>query len=642
MRVGLLLLIAAAAAGAQDRDFGYPRAVLSEAAAGSLVAAIPPLEKLDGEDAVVLYRSDDIILKADGRISRRTHSLILLLTDVVIDEFGDPRIPFDAATQEVVIHRCRTYTPDGRIVDAAGHAFNQVTPHGILHCVDELERQEMVITHVGIELGCVIELDVEVRDLKPHSAWLEGLLFLQEDYPCVHRLVVIRHPGHLQLQARLVHGTAQEHVSSSGGMTAHTWRLKSLPGLCEHDDGAGGRLTRTHLLYSTCPTWEYLQTRLGEHLAEATLVDQAMRDWITSELECGDPLTRADQLAAVLTFTSELQGTATHTFEQVRRPRSAPRSFDQRCGNEWDRLVLARALLEEAGFAVHTALRGGSPEMIREVPALMQFDGLLLEVESEGEHWFADPRTGTLHHPQRLRHPVLVLTPEGPHPTWHAPVAPGGRARVEISAALDDEGHLTGSADLSLTGDLFPYGDCRDLENFLKRYASRLIEGAEVTSHDVVTITPAGGHLRFTFRADSLVASAAGQHYLSLMGAPVSPVERLQRYRLTRTARTAPIFLGDTATEEVTWRLAFPEQAVLRFIPPPARIETAVGSFVLTSRVADLDAPPRSEADHTRALTVAWKVALTADTIAPGHYGDLKRLVQAYGGKSQRLVIFGE
>ena len=638
---GILLLVIAGAVSAQNDDFGYVRAVLSEAAAGSLIAALPPLEELVGEDAVVLYRSDDIILKPDGRISRRTHSLILILSEVVIDELGDPRIAFDAAHQEVVIHRCQTHTPDGRLVVATDHAFNQVTPNGVVHCTDDLVRQEMVITHVGIELGCVIDLDVEVRDLKAHAPWLEGLLFLQEDYPCVHRMVAIRHPAHLHLNARLENGSAQELTSSSGGLAAHTWRLKSLPGLCEHDDDAGGRLTRTHLIYSTCPTWEFFQARVGEYLQAATTPDEAIRAHVARELRHGDPMTQAEQLSAVLDFTSELRGTQTRTFEHFRRPRTAPCTFDQQCGNEWDRLALALALLDEIGIPAHPALRGGSPQMNRDVPALVQFDALLLEVALDGETLFADPDRGEIRHPLRFERPVMVLIPGDARPTWRSPAESGGRAEVEISAALGSDGSLSGSVTLRLEGDLFPYEDCRDLEGFLDRYAARLIEGAKVESNDLVSVTPQAGHLRFTFRADTVAATAAGQRYFTLMGGPVSAIARLERYRLSRTARTSPILLGGPVTEKVTWRMALPENVHAQFLPPAARVETPVGSFVLTSDAEAVPTLPRAEAPPTSALTIAWELELTADTIPPGRYGDLKRIVHTYNSRNQRLVVVG-
>ncbi len=592
------------------------------------------------EDAVVIYRGDRITLAPDGRVAHRTHSLVLLLTERAIDALGDPRVPFDTLTQQLTVHRCRTYTPDGRVVDATGHAFNRVTPGPLAHCADRIRMQEMVITHVGIERGCAIELDVEVSDTVPHQPWLEGRFFLQESYPVLRRVIEIRCPSHLRLMSAVVGDQISSDVQPVAGSRHYRWEAAHLAPVREHDDRAGGTLNHRYLLCSTCPTWEYLGTRLREATDAAAQCDSSMRQWLLEELDQEAPRTLSERLAAVVDLSAgAARGGSFRTFNLFGMPRPAARTFATACGSDWDRLVLALALLRAAGADAALVLRGAGPTVHLEVPALVQFDRLLVRAELDGESVLLDPAGGT-----RLSaagdwayRPLLDVAPG--EIRW-TPAADGeGHAIVEIAAKLSAEGVLEGSADLRLAGRLFPHGECVNLGDFLESYAGRLAAGAELLSHEVVRFDARGCHLRFRFRAQSPGEIQGDRRYLSLIGGPVPVTELLGDIELDHRDRSTPIFLGSALFESVTWNIALPAGREVLHLPEAQEISSRAGVFRCAAGRRRMEA---RDADPAELVTVSWTLELPMPEIPPARLAELQRAVRAYRAEAHRLVILSE
>ena len=109
-RILVVLGLAALATGAGLT----PARAAGAAPAADLFGPTAPGMNLPGEDAVVLFSADTFTLHPDGRIDTYRHRLVRLQSEYAIDDFGDPRVPYDSLLQEVVVHTCRAYTRDGR------------------------------------------------------------------------------------------------------------------------------------------------------------------------------------------------------------------------------------------------------------------------------------------------------------------------------------------------------------------------------------------------------------------------------------------------------------------------------------------------------------------------------------------------
>jgi len=625
-------------------------------------AAPPPAEffgpgapgaNLPGEDAIVLLSADAFTLHPDGRIDHRLHRRIRLQSDFAIDGLGDPRVPYDSLLQEIVVHACRTYTPDGRVVDATPHAFNRTTPDAVAGSPHAMRHQEMVISHVGIERGCVIELDVEVRDRVAHAPWLEGLVFASEEYPVIERLIRVMRPKATPLQRAMVgEGLTEETVAGrfdeAGGGAAEivTWRGANLAAARETDDGAGGRRTRAHVVFSTCPSWDALAARVREDLDRAARIDpdsgSPLAAWLEGKERDAKTLTRDDRVAAILELTGTLTGSASVApFEAYRAPRPVERTFETARGDDWDRTVLALALLRRAGVDAEIALRPMSPRPAREVPALAQFDRLLLVV---GPDEILDPIGG-----KRLARaegwggqPLFHAGAGETKPRWVESESRESRADVAVSLTLDAKGGAKGEVELDLTGRLHPYEELTDLDAYLEAYAGRLLTGAKVTAKEIAELSPSRARLRFSFAADAVERDANGFLRLALNGGPVEPIGILAGFNLRRPARTTAIVLPGALREDVTWKIALPKGVAPSFLPREQSSENGVGAFRLSTGPNAEDAAALGRGRHgddPEPIVVRWTLSLPAAEIVPAQYAALRQLYGIYAPETSRLLV---
>ncbi len=639
---------------------------------------------LQNEDAVVLFAGDYFILHDDGRIDRGEHRVIRLASDHAIGRFGDPRVLYDSLRQELIVHTCRTITPDGRTVDLRPHAVNPVTADGVSFCADDLDWQEAVITHLGLERGCTVELDVEIRDRYPYASWLEGIVPLAMDYPVLQRTISVKCPAGVRLRAAVENGEAQATAVEGAGDGAegpariHVWQARDIPAMRESDDGCNGCLTRPRLLFSTCASWDALAERAeNDFRAAAASSDSSLTAWVEKMLRKPDVLTMRDRARAVVDLTSHfVRGTSGAAFERYRAPRPAERTFATSCGTVFDRAALALALLEQAGIPARLALCPAAPEPAREIPMFAQFARVYLEPDfgsserpplldplspdplecpldwhdrpllfvsdardagksdAEAAASFSDGLTSMPYHRVRAGEWSTPSSAEGVH----------GDATVMVSLHPEDKDALTGVVDLSISGILCPSGRPGDVSELASSYANRILPGATVTSCETQEIGPSAASIRFAFRVDKLPRDTDGRTRLLLPDGPESVTNMLAPFRLQRSERTTALCLPGRIHETISYRVVLPDGCSLEYCPASMNVANAAGSFTMTADAPLVPREPNSSgaSGAQRCVTILRELTLAGERFDPPAYPALRQLMRAYAQETGRLVILGK
>ena len=594
------------------------------------------------EDAVVLFTGERVRLEPDGSIARRTQRIILLRTERAIGALGDPRLTFNRRDQELLIHRCRTYVPGGAEIDATDHAFNPVTPDAVSRCPDRMFYQDMVITHVGIERGCVIELDTEVRDLVPHQAWLEGEVFLHERYPVLDWFLEIETPSHITLHQELVPWQGGPEHHQDQGRDYHVWRFGSLPGIRETDDGCGGRLARGRLLYSTCPSWEYLVRRTREQIESAAQPDTLSAGFVNSaELEGAG---QAEKVAKILSaLSSQTQRADVRPFSGLPNPRSGAETFVFRCGDPWDRAGLAIAMLKRVDLQAALTLRANASDVQESVPMIGQFSEVWLRAQVDGETLLLDPVAGRLESPVSLTRPFLILSEQGPE--WRDEPAGQGLSRMWIDLVMEPDGGVAGRVDLRLEGVQWHRSEYDAPGELADEVAARLLPEGVRGEVDVRWFGPDRCDLRFEVEAPSLGERDGSCTYLRLPAPPAGIEEALGGYDLDRTERSSPLFLPAPMEEIVRWRLRLPEGIEPVYLPAAVNEESRAARFAMTvqqsARPADEWSRPDERKVRGEEIRIGWTASLPMAGIPAARYGELKRVIGRYRAENQRLIILG-
>ena len=428
------------------------------------------------EDVVILYRGIDVEVDADGRVTRRVRRVQRLLTDLAIEHLGDERVAYDTTRQELTIDLCRTYMLDGSEVPAKPRAFNRVTPGRVASCPDRTGLQEMVISHLGVERGCLIELAYTLADRVAWRPWLEGIENLGDGGAVLQGEVRIRTPG--PLQSAVIGDPPNLHHTDH----PNTWTYGPMPGI--PDEGWASERERTpHLIYSTCPSWEELGDWLLGRLEEASVPDEAIRAWTGEPLESGRPplndeerLSRAGWLLAGRTM-----GTDDTPLAWWLPIRPAARVFDTSCGNLLDRAALAAATCRAWGIPVRVALLPEVSHVVHEVPALVQFGDLWLVAGSRSLS-IAQGVAAAAPDPGSAGE-FLLLKDDG---VERVPLSPNvASSTLALRIHEEEDNSVRGEAALRLGGGVCSRLGYNNLGAFLDRLAGELVKGGKVAGYVV-------------------------------------------------------------------------------------------------------------------------------------------------------------
>jgi hypothetical protein len=519
------------------------------------------------DDAVVLYRGVHVRMESDGRVTRRVRLVQRLMTDHAIAIGGDPRVAFDTTRQELSIDVCRTIMLDGRKVEATSHAFNRVTPERVASCPDRVGLQEMVVSYVGLERGCLTELDYTLTDRVAWRPWIEGIEELGGPNPVRSGEVWIEAPSGTEVQAQMV-GSPSPFALKAEPLSmpmARPWTYGPVPA-CP-DEGGLPAMERVPSLVYTTGSWGTIGVSVAQRLAEASAADSAITGWSRGNMRSGRaPLDDAERLERV----AELLGERTLEAEDAPLSwflpvRPASRTFATSCGNLLDRAALGLAALRAQGINARICLHP-TGRSVSKVPALSCFDDIRLETPV-GVLSVRQGKAGRWIDPAPATEDILLLESgrtdvrrlrEG---DGGGPTADGGdRSRLSVRIELLDDATVRGEASIEARGAFVDGLGCGALKAYLDGLASSYVTGGEVAGYSVVEAGPQTLSVVFSFTGKGIGESLGGGrrafHIPSAPGFPERAVPGGVSY--SRSARRTPLLVESGAEEDVTLRLVLP------------------------------------------------------------------------------------
>lgn len=549
----------------------------------ALINAAPSADDHPTADQITLYERIEITVDADGRATHRVHQVRRILTNWAMRRVTDPRVGWDSSRQELVVDVCRTYQAGGAVIDSPDNALNEVTPDAVGRCAEFLDLREMVISHVGLEPGCVIELDYTVRDLEPGLLPPSGQIFLQDRWPVLERSVALSGPD---LRWEFLQGEA-EVAEEARGVTV---TVRDVPGLPDEGNGAHRGDYAASVVYSfgNDDGWAGLGRTLGTVGEKTVVLDDAMNEWVAQD-ENGEPdLTKLDtvqRIAALIgdrTRTVHLPGGLTS-----RAPRPAPGIFDAGCASRWEEALLGAALLEAVDLEPAIYLVGRYETTPKDVACAAFFGEALIAVELDGEEWWLSPERGKAWtgHCGRPNRTLLRGYGSGRQDTadYRRVVGPrDGRCVLNVDLRPGDEDGIDAVIDWNADGLL--RGDGMDADKLAEQLAGALPD-AEITGTEVLTLEADRAHLRVTAHAEALGAFTDGVLAFALPKAPHTVFDSLPRTcRLQERTRHTPVFLPGAMVQELNLRIELPEGIAADALPAGAVVQDGV--VVIRTRLA--------------------------------------------------------
>lgn len=616
----------------------FAAALFALAGAAALASGLPPqyastptAKDYPTADVLVLSDTRAITLLPDGRVVEKVRRVEKMLTYQGMDEAGDPKIAFNKEKQDLTITRCRTYTPEGLVVDAKANSFNEMTPFELESAPDYTAWRQMVVTKVGLDVNAVVELEYTLADKTPWRKFLDGRLVLGGEDPCLVRQVVISVPEGMDLHYQILNGAAKPEVQTAGDAAVYTWTLKDVPLTRTQGTSERERAFLPTLLYTTCPDWGHWTTILGGQVEKAAAEISPALQAKTSEILKG---TASDFQKMV-----KLQGYVAEYINDVHwpagdfdySPRTAAQIFDSGYGHALDKAVLFKAMAKLAGLSATPAMAGYWPE--RDLPGaacLAALPHVIVRVEIGEDHYLVSPDAPLGQASKRDWQGWAILPlaagAGGPHTTSSLERPDALSLSLDLKVASDLA--YTGEGTISLEGIYAPYfqlqGSEEEVKSFCGRMLSSVLPGAEVTSQSVVRMDPGAVALKVAFKGPS-----PGKE------APKALVTGLPEDSLLCTLRDPavserdlPVVLPGAGAEKLALHVALDPKLKVLYLPKAAKVENAAGAYEeqWTKGEGSLD------------LTLTARVP--ARVVPASAFGGWRDLCGSARSRAQRTVLF--
>jgi hypothetical protein len=327
------------------RLISFCLAILALSCLNALPAGSRPGGALPAYDARFLSVEITYTLNADGSWVRDYHHTVRYDTYYAINRaLGETFIVYDPGFQKLEVLKSETTMADGRKVASPANAFNEVLPFAAHGFADFSGLREMVVTHVGLERGAVVDLRYRVLTKPGFLPAFSGRETLTRDFPVdSYKLEIVVPPGR-ELHYSVFGNDAAAKVSSLGGMDRYAFSFFKRS-TAAHEPLAHPQ-SEPFIVFSTAPGWEQA---LAMESAAAGLPPS-----VAAKIEKlkGQYPDRADLLSALQKAVAvEVQNCPLAVEATGWRPRPLERVALSNYGTRLEKALLLRAMLKQAGFA---------------------------------------------------------------------------------------------------------------------------------------------------------------------------------------------------------------------------------------------------------------------------------------------------
>jgi len=172
---------------------------------------------LGQSSAEILNETVTYTIAEDGAVQKQVVQRVKVNDFTAFGHFGEWFYAFNPELEEVRIIRSVTIQPDGTEVPTPENGILDQSPYATADAPDFSYMREKMVSHTGLEPGCVIEFEYVIADLRPFRT----VIFepLGDYFPVVEKTVVFQ-------------GKVPARVTSHGPLEKtgkNSWGVKNLP-----------------------------------------------------------------------------------------------------------------------------------------------------------------------------------------------------------------------------------------------------------------------------------------------------------------------------------------------------------------------------------------------------------------------------
>ena len=432
------------------------------AALAAPLMAAPP-------DAVIELWEQHWTLNAGGSSVYHSKQHVRLNNDRTYDEFADPRITYDADTDEIEIISARVQRADGTYCELPDYAQTKVSPGESEGWPAFASIRQHLIVMSGIETGCLVELEYKITSKPGAKPYLAADVRLDSIYPVRSHEITVETPDDVKWSFAFT-GVTPKQLEAASKMSGHAsakinecevaafglrgWVFNDLPGRLHESREPAWQTTCPRFAFTTAgDVGLWLDQTLQPIDTAVSLSDQIKKlatEWAEGCFEPAEKL-RAIQKKLADTFNFV-------EFSQSWRPfklRSAPEILRSNHGSPEEATALLLALARAADVPAQLGILTNDDVWTDAAPQRNFVAAYVVLLSGDGETEIWDAHDGRIVRNKHWAGYTLMSLPGGKLqrtalPAWTN--ADESRCVINGTVTVDGDGKLAGDLSLRVTG----------------------------------------------------------------------------------------------------------------------------------------------------------------------------------------------
>lgn len=190
-------------------------------------------------------------LNEDGSMNYQYEHQLKYITHYSFNRmYGESFIIYNPEEQNLNIKKAETTMADGTLVPSPENAFNEVLPRFASGAPAFNHLREMVVTHTGLELGCMVDFEYELNTNEGYYPYFNDNILIGEDVPVEKYEIVISVPKGKELNYKLINSDVEPIVKNKEEKTIYTWKFKDIDAIPHEANMPHDNLYLPHLIFS--------------------------------------------------------------------------------------------------------------------------------------------------------------------------------------------------------------------------------------------------------------------------------------------------------------------------------------------------------------------------------------------------------
>lgn len=574
-------------------------------------------------DAVFKSIKKIYTLNSDGSVNYQYQHQLKYITHYSFNRaYGESFIVYNPEQQEVKINIAETKMVDGKIVPSPENAFNEVLPRFAAGAPAFNHLQEMVVTHTGLEPGCVVDFDYEINSKAGYFPFFNENIILQENVPVEKLEIIVKVPDDTQINTKLINIEIEPMISKKEGYTQYTWKFKNLNELTNEANQSHDQYFLPRLTFSNIN----MKDALGEVYKN---IDLSLNDDIKKIIT-----KRIFGKKKGIHIIKELQNMVGKEMNTFRIPieytaysgRPLTDVWKSNGGTELEKTLLLNEFIKYAGIESKIILAIPSEIYNDQIGNLKDFGHYYIMVNTDGEDLIISTNPGQTNNIAfNIKNDIIIDVEAS------SIKIPDFISEVEATFItngnfqINESGDISGKIKIDVNGIKNPYFNYLDNVENAKEVAASLFPVNSIIDFNVVKFDNKQSEVNARIEDKEIWKNQGNYYFIEIPSSNYGL--KGEHLRNLLNERKTPLHLSNPVNESYDFTISIPEG--FSFVSPNIKKELSneIGSVIIEISISD------------RAIHVIKSLKINKQEISPYEYTYFKNLIDLWNKNTYNEII---